>query len=604
MDIQQVIEGLDQMFANRESNKVEDYLSSYLEKALTEGDVGSAITIMNELIGYYRDTSQYDKAETYCGRLLPFMENVGLKDTVHYGTSCLNIANAYRASGRLEDSLCHYQMVFEIYEKLLNPKDFRYASLNNNLALLYQERKEYDKACDALKQALSIVKEYPEAVVEQAVTYTNLAASYIKAGEQDSNFQKEALTQAEECVKKALSIFENGLTGDYHYSAARSVAGDVSFACGKYQAAAECYEAAMLLLKQHVGMTHAYFRIVSNLKLCYEKLGYPEALKGMTISRDYYEEYGKVLAAEYPGVCIAKVGEGSECFGFDDILSMDHDFGPSFCIFVTRQQYADFGADLEKAYEALPKVYRGMERPAQIPGAPRHGVIVMEDFFTRILDLSMKECTYLMEHVDLPESVWIRCSDWQLKTVSNGSIFAGQDTLFGQIYHTIRKGYPMSIKRRRMAQLLGQICQEGQYNYPRMMQRGDLYGAKLLLQQFQLHVVNILYLLNEEYAPHEKWLMFLISRRYREKSWRLGQEVFDCVKQLMELQPNLADYVEREMQEWIGRSNEADEVWVVIQKLAGLLVQMLKEEGYTQKDEVYLEEHVAPILAGISPSKE
>ena len=66
MDIEAVIHGLDALFANRQSEQVEDYLSKYLEQALKEGDVGSAITIINELIGYYRDTSQYDKADAYC----------------------------------------------------------------------------------------------------------------------------------------------------------------------------------------------------------------------------------------------------------------------------------------------------------------------------------------------------------------------------------------------------------------------------------------------------------------------------------------------------------------------------------------------------------
>ncbi len=61
MDIEAVIHGLDALFANRQSEQVEDYLSKYLEQALKVGDVGSAITIINELIGYYRDTSQYDK---------------------------------------------------------------------------------------------------------------------------------------------------------------------------------------------------------------------------------------------------------------------------------------------------------------------------------------------------------------------------------------------------------------------------------------------------------------------------------------------------------------------------------------------------------------
>ena len=160
MDIENVIRGLDELFAERKSDQVEDYLSKHLEEALKEGDVGAAITIINELIGFYRDSSQYDKAEADCEKLLPFMERAGLKDTIHYGTSCLNIANAYRAAGKWKLSLQYYEQVEQIYQKVLEAKDFRWASYRNNLSLLYQEMGRFEDACQALSDALVIVKEY------------------------------------------------------------------------------------------------------------------------------------------------------------------------------------------------------------------------------------------------------------------------------------------------------------------------------------------------------------------------------------------------------------------------------------------------------------
>ena len=474
MDIEKVIEGLDRLFADRESEKVEDYLSVHLEQALTEGDAGSAITIINELIGFYRDTSQYDKAEAYCGKLLPFMERAGLKDTIHYGTSCLNIANAYRASGKLEDSYRYYQKVFEIYEKVLDQGDFRYASLYNNLALLHQENKEFGKACEALEKALSIVRLFPEAVVELGVTYTNLASSYMNAGQ---------LEQAKDASDKGLAVFQNGLEEDYHYSAALCVAGDIYFAHGEYKKAVSCYEKGMLALKRHVGLTHAYFRIVSNLQTSFEKMGRSDNLKGLVISKDYYETYGKKAFSkigDLSGVAFAKVLEGSECFGLDDLLSKDHDFGPGFCVFVTKEQYAVSGKQLEEIYASLPVVFRGFEKPDIIKDAPRNGVIVIEDFFGRILSLDEKETDYLVKRNILPEKTWLRLSDWQLRTVTNGEIFDEEDSVFGDIYRNLKKGYPESVKRRKMAQLLGQMSQSGQYNYQRMMRRQDVYGAAFI----------------------------------------------------------------------------------------------------------------------------
>lgn len=584
MDIEKVIEGLDRLFADRESEKVEDYLSVHLEQALTEGDAGSAITIINELIGFYRDTSQYDKAEAYCGKLLPFMERAGLKDTIHYGTSCLNIANAYRASGKLEDSYRYYQKVFEIYEKVLDQGDFRYASLYNNLALLHQENKEFGKACEALEKALSIVRLFPEAVVELGVTYTNLASSYMNAGQ---------LEQAKDASDKGLAVFQNGLEEDYHYSAALCVAGDIYYAHGEYKKAASCYEKGMLALKRHVGLTHAYFRIVSNLQTSFEKMGRPDNLKGLVISKDYYETYGKKAFSkigDLSGVSFAKVGEGSECFGLDDLLSKDHDFGPGFCVFVTKEQYAVLGKQLEEIYASLPVVFRGFEKPDIIKDAPRNGVIVIEDFFGRILSLDEKETDYLVKRNTLPEKTWLRLSDWQLRTVTNGEIFDEEDSVFGDIYRNLKKGYPESVKRRKMAQLLGQMSQTGQYNYQRMMRRQDVYGAAFMLHDFELNVIKFLYLINDIYAPHDKWLM------KEAEGLKKGQEILYDVKELMGIIPDLKTYQKRDMIDWIGKDNEEDPVLPHIDRIARGIVSLLKEENFTKSSDPYLEQHIPYLL--------
>lgn len=599
MDIQKVIDGLDALYADRQSEKVEDYLSSNLEQALQEKDVGSAVTIINELIGFYRDASQYDKAEVYCEKLLPFMERAGLKDTIHYGTSCLNIANAYRASGKPEISLEYYRMVSAIYEKVLDKKDFRYASLYNNLSLLYQEMGQFDKACEMLNKALLIVREYPEAVVELAVTYTNLAASYVKAGN---------IAMAKENVAKGLAIFKDGLTEDYHYSAALSVSGDVHFAAKEYEQTVQCYEQAMAALRRHVGLTHAYFRIVSNLQVSYTALQKPEALKGMTLAREYYVQYGKAAFRKWQAewnaqdgqervdlseLAFAKVGEGSECFGVDDILSMDHDFGPGFCIFVTREQYSRFGKELEQVYDALPEDYRGFSKPEKIPSAPRNGVIVLEDFFGRILSLNERELEFLIRFQTLPEDTWLRMEDWRLKTVTNGQIFDGRDSLFGRIYVSLQKGYPESVRRRKIAQKLGEICQEGQYNYQRLMQRQDIYGASLIVHSFEEHVMELLYLINGVYAPHRKWMATEADKLAK------GEKILDDVKSLMLKIPDTVSYQTREQIDWIGTTNKEDGVLMVINEIAAEIVKFLREEGYTKSSALYLEQQIPYILQSV-----
>ena len=74
-------------------------------------------------------------------------------------------------------------------------------------------------------------------------------------------------------------------------------------------------------------------------------------MNGLELSRGFFEEYGlPMLKAQFPalmpylaaGLC----GSGSECFGFDDDVSRDHDFEPGFCLFLPGQmRRAGRGAD-------------------------------------------------------------------------------------------------------------------------------------------------------------------------------------------------------------------------------------------------------------------
>ena len=594
MDIQAVLQGLDTLYERRESDRVEDYLSKNLEKALKEGDTGSAISLVNELIGFYRETSQYQKAEKYCEKLLPFMEKAGLKDTIHYGTSCLNIANAYRASGRLEESFSTYQKVIAIYEQCLEKDDLQYAGLYNNLALLYQEMEKYEEACEILNKALDIVEKYPDEKLKQAITYANLAESYLKLKDMD---------KAKDSSVKSIEHFKDGLTNDYHYSAALAVAGDICFMNKECEQAIEQYEQAMLLLKKHIGITNSYFRIISKLQAAYEAMGKPDALSGITMARDYYNLYGKEALikenerekdSEYikvlSEIAFAKIGEGSECLGYDDIISKDHDFGPGFCIFVTEEQYHDFGRALERAYDALPEDFRGFTKPDRIIGAPRNGVIVIEDFFARILSLDNVACEYLVKNYTLPVEVWLRLEDWQLRTVTNGEVFEGKDSVYGRIYENLKKGYPEVVRNRKIAQLLGNICQEGQYNYQRMMQRRDVEGATFVLHCFEEHVMELLFLLNKEFAPHKKWIM------RAAKDLKKGKNVLAEVEKLMAMQPDIAYYKDKEMIDWIGRVNYNDPVYVAIDHIAQEIVNFLQEENLTESDDTYLENHIPYVL--------
>ena len=60
-------------------------------------------------------------------------------------------------------------------------------------------------------------------------------------------------------------------------------------------------------------------------------------MNGLEISRAYFDECGMPMLEEkfpelLPHVAAGLFGSGSECFGFDDELSRDHDFDPGFML--------------------------------------------------------------------------------------------------------------------------------------------------------------------------------------------------------------------------------------------------------------------------------
>ena len=111
-------------------------------------------------------------------------------------------------------------------------------------------------------------------------------------------------------------------------------------------------------------------------------------MNGLELSEKFYIEYGvPMLQNEFSHlesvVAVGLMGSGSECFGYDDEISRDHDFEPGFCIFVPDGiDERDFFR-LDKAYRRLPREFMGFSRTVDAPvGGSRHGVFRIGDFFS------------------------------------------------------------------------------------------------------------------------------------------------------------------------------------------------------------------------------
>ena len=226
-------------------------------------------------------------------------------------------------------------------------------------------------------------------------------------------------------------------------------------------------------------------------------------MKGLELSEKFYLEYGEPMLRESFGelgglIATGLVGSGSECFGYDDELSQDHDFEPGFCIFLPDEAKVDRKTEfrLERAYAKLPQEFMGYRRSTVKPvGGNRHGVIRMSEFF--------KSKTG-NERGELSLSDWFFVPEQSLAEVTNGKVFYDGSGEFSAVREKLSY-LPRDVRLKKLAGNLLLMGQSGQYNYPRCAARGEMGAAQLALAEFVKSALNVIFLLNERYIPYYKW---------------------------------------------------------------------------------------------------
>lgn len=223
-------------------------------------------------------------------------------------------------------------------------------------------------------------------------------------------------------------------------------------------------------------------------------------MTGAALSRHYYMEYGKpMLEAEFPflldQIAIGRVGEGSECFGLDDALSQDHDFGPGFCLWLNDRLFWEYGAALSRAYWDLPLSVSGVIRPKAGPFLDRVGIFSIKGFYARFLG---------SDGLPQTEEKWFSLPQEVLALCTNGEVYADPADEFSSIRRQLLSYYPEQVRLKKLAAHCAIAAQAGQYNYPRSIRRSDHCAAIWAIQQFLYHYQAAVFLLNHHYQPYGK----------------------------------------------------------------------------------------------------
>lgn len=226
-------------------------------------------------------------------------------------------------------------------------------------------------------------------------------------------------------------------------------------------------------------------------------------MKGLELSKKYYEAYGKELLENefsdiFPFLAIGLAGSGSECYGYDDDISKDHDFEPGFCIFLPGEDIIDSKTAflLERAYAKLPKEFMGFTRsPLNPVGGNRHGVMLVSDFLSSKIGCPDSNLTI---------EQWFTAPEYGLLEATNGEIFSDPSGYFTLIRENLRY-FPENIRLKKLAGHLLIMGQAGQYNYLRCLARKENAAAQLAIFEFVQSALHTIFLLNNTYMPYYKW---------------------------------------------------------------------------------------------------
>ncbi len=302
-------------------------------------------------------------------------------------------------------------------------------------------------------------------------------------------------------------------------------------------------------------------------------------MKGLEISKQFYLQHGKPMLEKDFSFCIDRiavglVGEGSECLGFDDEVSLDHDFEAGFCIFITSEDYEKFGFELERAYSKLPKEFMGLKRKVLAPvGGNRHGVLTIDGFYSKFLGNASANLSY---------NQWLYLPSESLLSACNGEVFVDNLGKFSKIRNELLTGYPEDVRLKKISAHTAMMAQAGQYNYARCAKRGETGAAQLAIFEFVKNAISVIYLLNNKYQPFYKWVYR--GMRYLEK--------------LSELEFSLVGLTELD-----NSKSKVIEKVEIIEDISRIIIDEFKMQGITKASCNDLEQHALSIMDSIKDNE-
>ena len=210
LDVPQVIKELDALYENGRDSQAERFLEAQREKASLAGDWRGEPSMLSELMGQYCRSKNKEKGLKSVEDGLRLIREHNLGQTLSGATVMLNAATTMKCFGQTEASIPVFSHVCRVYAQNLDPMDYRFAGLYNNMALSCADAGRYEEAERYYQLAMKIMSKLPAGENEIAVTLCNLAELYDRQDHEDIRIGQ--------CMERAWEVLNTpGLPRDgYH----------------------------------------------------------------------------------------------------------------------------------------------------------------------------------------------------------------------------------------------------------------------------------------------------------------------------------------------------------------------------------------------------
>lgn len=570
----------------------------------------------NNLSMLYSETNRPDKAELELREALRIIEasSVNPDADIDVASSHTNLALTLLTEHKLEGAHWHAAKALEIYRTSHLEHSAHYASALAGFAqVCFAERRHAD-AVTGYRHALAVIEE----CYGKDTDYWRITADNLRQAE-------------EEAAKAGVTVDNAGVAGDAGTPPQSGSRLSNSPAQGKTGAGVEAQvgsassavdadtPGALAQALPETGANAAFSP--STVSVSTGSAGAAEAVSacpvsGLKLARAFWTQMGKpMIAAKYPQyagrIAAGLVGHGSECYGFDDAYSQDHDFGPRFCLWLTDEDYAAIGEQLEVDYEALPRkfsvdaqgrvTFEAHARsdasgafPSAGAGSPvtpraqganrRDGVFRIGDFFESITG-------YHTAPAQTAPHEWLMLQESTLAAATNGEVFADPTGLFSKTRQGF-KNMPDDVRLALISKRLGMIAQAGQYNLPRSLKRGDGAAAWLSIHEFVQATASLVFLVNVPmvvgYMPYYKW-QFAALRKLSGSMFALLPNVGEQLETVMRLSSTACYGGAGFGEGGKGAAPAIEKINDVVEQIAVDIVRELKREHLTTSGETFLE---------------